>query len=184
MRPANIVTAWADILVGCSAALGIGLITGALPNAVNLSAIGWLILATSGLYGGGITFNDVFDYQLDQEERPERPLPSGKVTPLQAALFGGLQLILGILAALQVSMISAAVATFVAIAALLYNAVGKHNTWLGPINMGFCRGGNLMLGVSVVPAMLTQRWMIAILPIVYIAAITAISRGEVEGGQD
>jgi 4-hydroxybenzoate polyprenyltransferase len=48
--------------------------------------------------------------------------------------------------------------------------------------MGACRGGNLLLGLSAIPAAVPAYWYLALLPVVYIAAITAISRGEVHGG--
>ncbi|MEL6856607.1 MAG: polyprenyltransferase, partial [Cyanobacteria bacterium J06607_13] len=73
MRPANILTAWADILVGYAAA-GSGLVLANLwAGGLSVSALvplGWLLLSTSGLYGGGVVFNDVFDAELDQQERP------------------------------------------------------------------------------------------------------------------
>ena len=72
MRPANIITAWADILLGYAAA---GAVTVGINN-LDFVALGWLILATTGLYGGGVVFNDVFDAELDAVERPERALPS------------------------------------------------------------------------------------------------------------
>lgn len=173
IRPANIVTAWADILAGCAVS---GTIAIASPD------LAWLLLATTGLYGGGIVFNDVFDAELDSKERPERPIPSGRVSLKDATLLGSLLLVMGILAAAKVSLLSLAIALGVALAALLYNAVGKHHVIGGPINMGCCRGGNLLLGMSVVPGVLVERWWLALLPIVYIGAITAISQGEVRGG--
>lgn len=182
MRPANIVTAWADILVGGAAAGSIIFTLDGL-NLSALMAVGWLILATSGLYGGGVVFNDVFDAELDRAERPERPIPSGRATQSGAAILGSALLIGGILAAAQVSLLSAGLATAVAAAALIYDALGKHQGWLGPLNMGLCRGGNLLLGVSVIPAMVMERWFLALIPIVYIAAVTAVSQGEVEGGK-
>jgi hypothetical protein len=48
--------------------------------------------------------------------------------------------------------------------------------------MGMCRGGNLLLGISIVPVMLQEMWFIGLIPVIYIAAITMISRGEVHGG--
>ncbi|HHP7230337.1 MAG TPA: polyprenyltransferase, partial [Xenococcaceae cyanobacterium] len=78
---------------------------------------------------------------------------------------------------------SMAIAIIIALAALLYDAVSKHQVLIGPLNMGCCRGGNLLLGMSSIPAGLSQRWWLALLPIVYIAAITAISQGEVRGGK-
>jgi 4-hydroxybenzoate polyprenyltransferase len=174
MRPANIITAWADILAGFAAAGGLLLGNSSLP---------WLLLATTGVYGGGVVFNDVFDAQLDCEERPERPIPSGRASSQGAIWLGSFLLFVGIIAAARVSFLSGAIALFVAVAALLYDAASKHNNLLGPLNMGCCRGGNLLLGMSIVPEMLVQRWWLALLPIVYIAAITAISQGEVKGGK-
>jgi 4-hydroxybenzoate polyprenyltransferase len=178
MRPANIVTAWADILLGFAAA---GAITTRIDR-LDWMALGWLILSTTGLYGGGVVFNDVCDAQLDATERPERPLPSGRASLSGAIALGSSLLVIGIVAAAMVSLPSMYLAGFVAIAALIYDKFGKHQK-LGSINMGLCRGGNLLLGVSVIPEALGDRWYIAVIPIIYIAAITAISRGEVEGGK-
>ena len=69
-----------------------------------------------------------------------------------------------------------------AVLAVMYNSWGKHQSFFGPVNMGLCRGGNLLLGLSVIPAALQDLWWIALLPVIYIAAITMISRGEVHGG--
>ncbi|MBU7583842.1 MAG: UbiA-like protein EboC [Nostoc sp. TH1S01] len=175
LRPANIITAWADIMAGFAA-------SGYFVEA-NLTPLLWLILATTGLYGGGIVFNDVFDAELDSKERPERPIPSGKASHTGATLLGSLFLIVGVVAAAQVSWLSATLAIAIAMAALLYDAIAKHHHILGPINMGICRGGNLLLGVSVVPAALENYWFLALIPIVYIAAITTLSRGEVHGAK-
>ncbi len=185
MRPANIVTAWADILAGFAASgffllvqLGIGQAT--LTTLVTLVC---LLICTTGLYGGGVVLNDVFDAELDALERPERPIPSGRASRQGATLLGSLLLVAGVVAAAQVSWLSATLATGIAFAALLYDALGKHHPILGPLNMGVCRGGNLLLGVSAVPAMVGENWFLALLSIIYIAAVTAISQGEVRGGK-
>jgi len=185
MRPANIVTAWADILVGFAASGSVVILDKVLTGQATLASLfplAWLLLATTGLYGGGVVFNDVFDAELDAKERPERPIPSGRASREGAIWLGSLLLVVGVVAALQVSWLSASLAAVVAFAALFYDAFGKHNPFFGPINMGACRGGNLLLGMSVVPAMVGQ-WFLALIPIAYIAAITAISRGEVHGGK-
>ena len=176
MRPANIITAWADILLGYAAA-------GLVVNNLDLVTLGWLILSTTGLYGGGVVFNDVFDTELDAVERPERPIPSGRASLSGAIALGIILLLLGIVAAAMVSTLSAILAIFVAIAALTYDKWSKHHRFLGPVNMGICRGGNLLLGVSAIPAAISDRWYLALIPILYIGAITAISQGEVRGGK-
>jgi len=141
-----------------------------------------LVVATIGLYGGGVVFNDVFDAKLDAIERPERPIPKGIVSKMEASVFGGFLLVGGIIAAWFVSPFSGGIAIVVAFLALLYDSISKHYTVLGPLNMGLCRAGNLLLGISAVQAAVFQYWFIAIIPIVYIGAITLISQGEVHGG--
>lgn len=185
MRPANIVTAIADILAGFAisgAALQAFPFFNNQPLPTLLSSLAWLCFATIGLYGGGIVFNDVFDAELDRVERPERPIPSGAASVMSASILGGLLLLLGIAAAWQVSAISGLIALSVAGLALLYDAWGKHQLLFGPVNMGLCRGGNLLLGISAIPAMVAEMWFIGLIPVIYISAITMISRGEVHGG--
>lgn len=185
MRPANIITAVADILLGFAASGSVLLLAGGGPVSVahpQLRVLYWLVAATIGLYGGGVVLNDVFDADLDRVERPERPIPSGAASKLSASLLGAVLLLSAIAAAFQVSGTSGLLATVVAVLAVSYDAVGKHHPMLGPLNMGACRGGNLLLGLSAVPGAVTRFWYLALIPVVYIAAITAISRGEVHGG--
>jgi len=182
-RPANVVTAIADIFAGFAVAGAWTIISSDVFswNNVYLINLGWLSLSTIGLYAGGVAFNDVFDAKLDAIERPERPIPSGRVSKSSATWMSLVLLIVGVLAAVQVSFISGVIALTVAVLAVLYDYWGKHQKILGPINMGLCRTGNLLLGVSIVPMMLSTHWQIGLLPLVFVAAITMISRGEVHG---
>lgn len=182
-RPANVITALADIWAGFAVA---GAWTFTVQNwgmddrsaLINLA---WLSLGTIGLYAGGVAFNDVFDAELDAVERPERPIPSGRVSKSSAAWMSFLLLVLGVVAAAQVNVMAAGIALVVAVLAVVYDYWGKHQTILGPINMGLCRTGNLLLGISVVPVLLSTFWPLGLLPLVFVAAITMISRGEVHG---
>lgn len=181
LRPANVITALADVLAGFAVA-GAALSLQGGTAATEWSALGWLLAATAGLYGGGVVFNDVFDAELDASERPERPIPSGRASRRGAALFGGVLLAGGVAAASQVGVVSAGLAALIAGGAVLYDARAKHHAFFGPLTMGACRGGNLLLGASAVPAVMIGSWYLALLPIAYIAAITAVSQGEVHGG--
>ncbi len=91
MRPANIITAITDILAGITIA-------------ASLVNVAWgniilLIISTTGLYGGGVVLNDVFDAELDKKERPERPIPSGLISKKSVTIFGITLLLIGIIAA-------------------------------------------------------------------------------------
>ena len=172
-RPANLVTAMADILAGMAI----------VQFTFSDYSPTLLILSTLGLYGGGVVMNDVFDAKLDSIERPERPIPSGKV-PLRSATMMGISLLFfGILMATLFSAISGIIAIIVALLTVLYNKFAKHHVFFGPLTMGLCRGGNLILGMSVLPESLQQWSWIAIFPILYIGAITLISQDEVHGGK-
>ena len=174
MRPANIITAFADILAGSSIVAG-GLI-------VFYSAdLYLLLLATAGLYGGGVVLNDYFDAEIDQQERPERPIPSGQVTKSEALTLGVVLFLIGIAASFVVNVVSGFLAVAIAVLATAYDAKGKHIDWIGPINMGLCRGLNLLLGMSILPAITAENWYLLFIPVIYIAAITSISKGEVTG---
>jgi len=180
MRPANVVTSVADVLAGIAISrffLEAGLLIH------HLSPVILLCISTIGLYGGGVVFNDVFDAELDKVERPERPIPSGVITAKQGASFAIILLLAGILTAFLVNIISGAFAISISFAALVYDKWGKHNALLGPLNMGLCRGLNLLLGVSILTPQLGAYWYVSIIPIIYIASITMISRGEVHGGK-
>lgn len=183
MRLPNIITAIADILLGFAAS-GAWLEGQGVPvwSSMPWSVLGALILATVGLYGGGVVFNDFFDYELDKVERPERPLPRGAVSLAEVAILGASLLAIGIYAAFTVSQTSGLIAICIAILALGYDAFGKNHPIIGPLNMGACRGANLLLGVSAMEYQLLDLWGLALIPVVYISAITMVSRGEVNGG--
>ena len=175
-RPANLITAVADVLAGAAIA---GYLSW--PEAT-FGPLIWLCISTVGLYGGGVVFNDVFDADLDAVERPERPIPSGRVSVNRASTFGSILLLIGILTAWRVNPVAGWLAVAIAVFALVYDKFGKHHAFFGPLNMGLCRGLNLLLGVSILPAQVQPWAWVALVPIVYIAAITMISRGEVHGG--
>lgn len=181
MRPANIITAFSDILAGFAGAGGTILILGG-DLTVTPEGLSWLLLSTFGLYGGGVVMNDVFDAKLDANERPERAIPSGRITKFSASMLGILLLITGILAAANVNYHAGILATFIAFAALFYDYKAKHSLFFGPLFMGLCRGGNLLLGMSVVPLALANLWPLILIPLFYIGSITLISQGEVHGG--
>ncbi len=182
-RPANILTAIADILLGFAAS---GLVSNSYASfdfsIENFQSLTFLIISTIGLYGGGIVFNDVFDAELDLRERPERMIPSGKVSKKSAIIFGVTLYLVAIISATQVSTISL-VLTFIIIGlSLFYDAIGK-GLFIGSLTMGLTRATNLILGMSATYIFLFDVWYPTIISLLYISTITWISRYEVVGGR-
>ncbi len=185
MRPPNLVTAISDILAGVAIA---GYTTNNHWLQQNVSSILLLAVSTVGLYGGGVVLNDVFDAELDKIERPERPIPSGLISRNEAVLLASFLFLMGITAAAfvhrnKIFSVTTLFAIAITLACIVYDKWGKHHAYLGPVNMGLCRGLNLLLGISILPAALTSYLLISLIPVIYIAAITMISRGEVHGGK-
>ncbi|MCW7463388.1 UbiA-like protein EboC [Leptospira limi] len=171
LRPANLITAIADILAGM-----------AIVSFPWVKEGSFLILASIFLYGGGVVLNDYFDRNIDSIERPERPIPSGKV-PAKHALSMGIFLFgMGLLFSFLYSEISFIIAICIVVFVIIYNRFAKHHLVLGPFVMGLCRGLNLVLGMTILKSIPLSLVSLSVLPIFYIAAITSISQNEVFGG--
>jgi UbiA prenyltransferase family len=144
-----------------------------------------LSAASVCLYWAGMSANDWADRDLDAKERPERPIPSGRVTPgtalgIAVTLTGaGLAL-----AALAGGRRALAVAAALAGTVWWYDCAVKH-TAAGPAAMAACRGLDLVLGASSGPGPHTAGRRAAG-PALTLAAhtytVTALSRREVAGG--
>ncbi|MCC9605200.1 UbiA family prenyltransferase [Blastopirellula sp. JC732] len=152
-RLPNVFTAWADILAGFLAVTQFSTDTASLtPWPVFLC----LITASSLIYSAGMALNDYYDLEQDRRERPQRPLPSGRVSPRLAAWLGYQFLLVGVvLAAIAGYLYSdvalpwrgGAVAVALVASVLLYDAALK-STVFGAVAMGACRFFNLLLGMS------------------------------------
>ncbi len=175
VRLPNVFTAAADSLAGWLLTMG----TFAQPGR-------WmpLCLASMTIYAGGIVLNDLADYDVDCVERPERPLPSGRVSRQFAAILGSGALLaagLGLVAALWTrTRPCGRLLLIVCVAA--YDA-GLKRLCIGPVVMGACRGLNVLLGMSWAarfggPA----AWLVAGAITVFIIGVTWISRSETRTG--
>lgn len=140
---------------------------------------GWLLpLASAAIYSGGMALNDWADRELDGVERPERPIPSGRVSPGRAlAIAAGLGAAGLALAAAGGGRRSLAIAVPLVASVVAYDVVAKP-TAAGPLAMAACRGLDVLMGAGGSPRALPAALTIA----VHTAGVTALSRGEVHGG--
>ncbi|MGW4115917.1 SCO3242 family prenyltransferase [Actinosynnema sp. NPDC004786] len=127
-----------------------------------------LPLASAALYWAGMALNDWADRDLDAVERPERPIPSGRVAP-EVALATAVGL-----TGVGIGLAAAAGRDAVPLAAAVwaYDAVLK-DTPAGPLAMAACRGLDVLLGGRApLPAALVA---------LHTLGVTVLSRGEVHG---
>lgn len=139
-----------------------------------------LPLASVALYWSGMALNDWSDRAVDADERPERPIPSGRITP-RAALA----------AAVGLSGAGLALAAFAGgsdalrVAVPLTAAVWAYDTVLkptraAPLGMAACRGLDVLLGAGAARAVSARTPALALAAHTF--GVTALSRGEVHGG--
>jgi len=89
------------LLMPCWWSAGLaGMRAGELPS---LWHIVLFFIGAFAMRGAGCTWNDFVDRELDArvERTRSRPIPSGQVTPMQAAIFMGLQALVGLIVLLQ-----------------------------------------------------------------------------------
>lgn len=191
MRLPNVFTAMADIAMGYLFVHDVNTIPAAWP------VLALLIGASSLIYTAGMVLNDVYDIEVDRQERPFRPLPSGQISLSFALRLGYLFLICGVVMGTAAGWLeetnlaspwrSGIVAVVLALAVIAYDAWLK-NTPLGPLGMGLCRLLNVLLGMSVagiaVPvdeaflAYHASSWLIAGGMGLYITGVTWFARSE------
>ncbi|ROO61677.1 4-hydroxybenzoate polyprenyltransferase [Micromonospora sp. Llam0] len=157
-----------DVVAGAAAAGGLG------PRTAGLAG------ASVCLYWAGMAANDWADRELDAVERPQRPIPSGRVTPGAAlAVAAGLTTAGLALTAVTGGRRALAVGVPLTAAIWAYDLWAK-NTPAGPAVMAACRGLDVLLGSAG-----TGRTRAALPAALAVAAhtytVTELSRSEVSG---
>ena len=156
----------------------------------------WIIVLLAAIsvftYAFGVVMNDVMDYQEDCRNRPERPLPSGKISRDRATIFcaqlWGLSVVLLVICTKLKCLVFYDV-LFVLfglwLTIILYNMWLKRYRLVGSIAMGLCRGLNFLLVVAATDySMSFEKIWPVFVPFVavttYIAAVTWLADKENE----
>jgi 4-hydroxybenzoate polyprenyltransferase len=145
----------------------------------------WRLLAlqlaiTTSLYWAGMVLNDCFDLNNDRIERPERPLPSGRIAPRAAWTVGFGLLLAGVTLGGVAGPHPFLISMLLALAIVGYDAWFK-NGLLGPAAMGLCRWLNWLLGLSV-GLLLVPELLLALPVFLYTLSVTLLSRAETVSG--
>ncbi|MFE0102463.1 SCO3242 family prenyltransferase [Streptomyces sp. NPDC059009] len=162
-----------DALVGAAA-------TGLRPNRRTLLAL----TSSLCLYEAGMALNDWADRAEDAVDRPERPIPSGRIAPTAALAAATALTGAGLAVASRAGRPALAVATTLAATVWAYD-LGLKRTWAGPVAMGAARGLDVVLGAvgTGSPALPVRRALPAAAAMAgHTLAVTAVSRRETQGG--
>jgi len=114
-------------------------------NVINYNDLLILGFSSVFLYVGGLITNDLFDFDIDKKERPNRPLPSGKINKNTTIFLSFLFLGSGFLLALSMSLTSALVSVILVMMILSYNYKLKNGV-SRPFLMGSIRALNVFYG--------------------------------------
>jgi 4-hydroxybenzoate polyprenyltransferase len=176
LRVPNLFTVPGDPLAGY--ALACTLCGG---DSVRIGDAAFVALASLLLYAAGLIQNDLCDRNTDRVERPNRPIPSGRVGVTTATAVALALAASGVGLAMLAGRAAGCVAALLLTCMTLYNGWVKRLGGLGPVAMGLCRGLSLMLGAAAcggislgTPAVLVG----AVCWTVYVAAVTRIAAQE------
>jgi len=169
VRAPNVFTAVTNVFTGCAAVSALS----PSPRAIAL-----LALSSACLYAGGMALNDWCDLDVDQVERPQRPLPSRQITPNTALALAVVLLAVGVALAGIVGAMPALTASAIVLLVATYNFGLKQVRIVGPLNMGACRFGNVLLGACAAPAASLRALPFAALMMAWVVVISLISARE------
>jgi geranylgeranylglycerol-phosphate geranylgeranyltransferase len=133
-----------------------------------LTALSYIFIAAAGN-----VVNDIYDIEVDKINRPDRPLPSGKITVVQAKIWTGLLVVIGIGFSILTVPYSAigywtvALVGLFAVIGLVYAAKGKVMGIWGNFTVAISFAFGLFYGTLIVFPI--------ILPIIIVYFITAAS---------
>jgi 4-hydroxybenzoate polyprenyltransferase len=135
-------------------------------------------------YTAGMILNDVMDVAIDRRERPERPLPSGRISR-RAAITAVVALFVIGEALLALEGWEPALAGLGLIALIvLYDAWHKGNA-LSPVLMASCRAMVYVIaGLAVAGALTRELWGAAAVLLVYVVGLTQVAKAEGERSGD
>ena len=170
VRVPNLLTAVADVVAGF--AYGGGRVS-------DWPMLLWLSASSVCLYAGGVALNDVCDAAIDGEQRPDRPIPSGRVNVRAAKRLAIMLLALGIVLATWASVPSGIVATSLVLCVVFYDAVLKRHA-IAPAIMGLCRALNFCLPLAGLGVLSSGAGYVLPLAAIwlYVTSLTYFAQGE------
>lgn len=94
----------------------------------------------------GNVINDYFDVEIDRVNRPDRPIPAGRVTLPGARAYAVTLFLAGILVCLKTSVLCIAIAVFNAVLLVVYAARLKRTPLLGNIAVSYLAASMFLFG--------------------------------------
>ena len=192
-RLSNLPTVFSNVLTGLMLGFMAGALTCGLPEASPPDHVllwrlfiggGRLVLIASAcFYMAGMTLNDVLDRAYDREQRPERPIPSGRLNARAAAIAVVAFNIVGLLVMMLGFGMRATLFALALVAAIIgYNALHRRFA-AAVLLMGAVRGLLYFVAAAAMALVVNAAFWRVTLPFaviltLYVAAVTYLARRE------
>lgn len=169
-RPGNVVAA------GLLAIAGAFVATGSVTETTTAIAA----LVTMCAVGGGNAINDYFDRDIDQLTNPDRPIPSGQVSPRLALSVSGTLLATAAGSIVFLPRVAQLIALANTVLLVAYTSKFKGQPGVGNIVVGYLTGSALWFGAAAVGAPFTR----TVLVLSAVAAIATVARELIKDIED
>ena len=146
LRPGNVVIMFFGVVVGAAIEGGFHMLLEQ-ANRLNIIVAG---LSVAAIGAGANALNDYCDVEPDSINRPDRPIPSGRIQRNTALRLAIVLLTLGILAGYQVSVVHGFVALFSAALLIVYNRHLKRLGVVGNVVVALMTAVSILYGGIIV----------------------------------
>lgn len=100
--------------------------------------------------GGGNAINDYFDHKIDKINRPNRPIPSGRISLNSAKIYSVALFVIGTILAFIIGLLPGLIALFTSVVLILYAYNLKKMPLIGNMAVSFFIGLTFVFGAVVV----------------------------------
>ncbi|NKQ39493.1 MAG: geranylgeranylglycerol-phosphate geranylgeranyltransferase, partial [Methanosarcinales archaeon] len=108
-----------------------------------------ILIAVFLITAAGNAINDYFDVEIDAINKPNRPIPSGKINRTHALYFSIVLFIIGTIIAFYIHIICGLIALFNSILLIYYGKTLKQKALIGNIAVGYLTGATVLFGGAV-----------------------------------
>ena len=164
------------------------MIIGAVVVAGHLTLPGWILLtafaAAALVAAGGNTINDYFDRKIDRINRPERPIPSGRITAPEALRVAQTLFVLGIMISAFLNVYCVLLASLNSLVLALYTWGLKRRGLVGNLLIGYLVGSTFLFGGLATNILAIGPLPSELLVLVLMAALSTVGRELIKAIED
>ncbi len=141
---------WSNcVMAGFAALVGTLIAFLALPDSMHVQLVYEPVLVFSVVFlvtGAGNVINDYFDHKIDSINRPDRPIPSGRIQRRTALYIAISLFVVGILLSFYLGPIWLFLAAFNSLLLIFYASTFKRMALIGNLVVGYLAGSTFLFG--------------------------------------